>query len=60
MITIGKFIGKSSCGFITGNKYSIRLIWKYGYFWVISLDGLGRCPYTSAKSLAKNWEIPAK
>jgi hypothetical protein len=59
-IYTGKFIGKSSCGFITGRSYRIHLTWAHGYYWINSLDGPGRCPYSSAEALAKNWEIPAK
>ena len=56
----GKFIGKTSRGFVTGRMYLIRLSWDGLYIWIHRVDGPGCCPYTSVKAVAANWEIPAK
>ena len=57
-----RFIGSTSCGFITGFVYYIRIYTDSNdkYVWVKNLRGLGLCPYRSIKTLAENWEIPVK
>lgn len=57
-----KFIGNSSCGFISGFVYHINIYTDDNnrYVWVRDLNGSGCCPYRSIKTLAENWEIPIK
>lgn len=59
---IARFIGRDSCGFIHGRIYHLK-IFTNGYdeyLWVKSKYGKGLCPYSSIKTLAKNWEIPVR
>lgn len=55
-----RFIGSTSCGFISGFTYEIKIYTdkKDKYVWVKDLHGYGICPYSSIDTLAKNWEIP--
>lgn len=57
---LGKFIGNTSCGFISDRVYSIKICTDDNYIWVKNARGWGKCPYRSIHTLAANWEIPTK
>lgn len=59
--TPARFIGETSCGFISGWLYEVRVERRPGspYLWVVDLHSPGRCPYTTVGTLAANWRIPA-
>ena len=66
---IGKFIGKSSMGFINGNTYNIQLkIQKVrkGYYpfcedmtciCIYDKNSKAWCPYQSLEAVLKNWSF---
>ena len=65
-----KIIGQTSCGFVTGRKYRIKITTSVqrikpffsakqtNWLWVFDTCGAAKCPYASIKLLAANWEIP--
>ena len=62
---LGRFIGKTSCGFKHGQLYQVtigngRRTAKEEFVWIVDALGGRRCPYSSIAKLAENWEIPAK
>lgn len=59
--TTARFTGNTSCGFITGWLYEVKVERRRGspYLWVIDLHGPGRCPYGTIKDIAANWRMPA-
>lgn len=60
MKVIGKFIGETSCGFISDWVYEIRIGTdkKNQYVWVKDIHSSACCPYTNIHTLGANWEIP--
>lgn len=60
MNVVGKFIGETSCGFVSGNAYHIKIFQDGPYISVRNRHGTGYCPYSSIQTLASNWEIPLK
>lgn len=55
-----KFIGQTSCGFISNQVYKIKIFTdkQNSYIWVKDLNSSARCPYSNIKTLSENWEIP--
>ena len=62
MKATGRFIGTTSCGFVTGKVYEISITLLCDgagdYIALKDLCGTGYCWYTSIRTLADNWEIP--
>lgn len=60
MKVVGKFIGKTSCGFVTDRVYEIQINTgpKNRYVWVTDLHSSAACPYSNIHTLGENWEIP--
>ena len=54
----GKFIGQTSCGFVTGNVYTVKMKLDGPYISLKDVRGPGYCPYKSIATLAQNWDIP--
>lgn len=55
---IAKFIGTDmSCGFRTGEKYSIRSKCKGSAIILQTYDGTLSCIYASVEAILKNWKI---
>lgn len=57
---MGRFIGKTSCGFQTGTIYRLHIYTKDGKVWAEGTFSGNRCPYDTMSALIKNWEIPVK
>jgi len=57
-----KFIGQTSCGFISNHVYQIKIFTDKNsqYIWVKDKNSRAKCPYSSIKTLSQNWEIPTK
>lgn len=55
-----RFIGKTSCGFVSNKVYRVDMFGDEGYIWIKAKGGHAICPYSNLKTLAENWEIPAK
>lgn len=58
MNVTGRFIGSTSCGFVSGNVYRIKIGADGPYISVRDIHGSGYCPYRSIATLSQNWEIP--
>lgn len=56
----GRFIGETSCGFVWGFVYELNLFTDSKWIWAKDRNSAAACPYSSIKTLAENWEIPAK
>lgn len=56
---IARFIGNTSCGFVTGKVYELEIYTDSKWVWVKDRKGPAQCPYSSIRLLAQNWEIPA-
>lgn len=56
----GRFIGTTSCGFITGKVYRIKIGADGPYISVRDVHDSRYCPYSSIATLSQNWEIPVK
>lgn len=59
-IVQGRFIGNTSCGFVSGQVYDLRLFTKNGFLWAADAHSRAKCPYISIHALSLNWEIPVK
>lgn len=55
-----KFIGETSCGFVSGFVYELEIYTDSRWVWVRDKHSAAQCPYSSMKTLAENWEIPTK
>lgn len=55
----GRFIGQTSCGFVSGNVYHLKMYVDGPYISLRDRRGPGYCPYSSISTLAQNWEIPS-
>lgn len=71
LIVKGRFIGNTSCGFVTNHEYTVKICRcrcvrpffntkADNWLWVFDMHSGARCPYASIKLLADNWEIPVK
>ena len=62
MKIVGKFIGETSCGFVTNQVYQIVISTdtKNQFVWVKDSRSSACCPYTNIYTLAANWEIPTQ
>ena len=56
----GLFIGESSCGFVSGQYYTVSMAFGSNLFWIKDLGSEAVCPYSSIQTLAQNWIIPAR
>jgi len=54
---VAKFVGKTSCGFISGRTYSLFTEVKYNLLWVHDLNSNANCPYKCLETFLKNWRI---
>jgi len=55
-----RFIEETSCGFVSGFVYELQIYTDSRWVWVRDRNSAAQCPYSSIKTLAENWEIPAK
>lgn len=55
-----RFIGETSCGFVSGFVYELQIYTDSRWVWARDRNSAAKCPYSSIKTLAENWEIPAK
>ena len=55
-----RFIGETSCGFVSGFVYELQIYTDSRWVWVRDRNSAAKCPYSSIKTLAENWEIPTK
>lgn len=58
MNVTGRFIGNTSCGFVSGNVYHLKMYTSGPYIILRDRQGSGYCPYSSIANVAQNWEIP--
>lgn len=54
---IAKFVGKTSCGFISGRTYIIYTEVKHNLLWVHDSNSNADCPYKCLETFLKNWRI---
>ena len=52
---VAKFIGKTSCGFITGKVYDIKIYTRDNLIIIEDLQSNATCPYSSIKTVNDNW-----
>jgi len=52
---VAKFIGKTSCGFITGEIYSIKIYTRDNFIIIEDTQSEAICPYSSIKVVNDNW-----
>lgn len=56
-MTVAKFIGKTSCGFVSGEEYYIKTEVKGKYIWLYDCNSSASCPYESMETILDNWKI---
>ena len=54
-----RFIGETSCGFVSGRTYELEIFTDSRWVWVKDKHSGAKCPYASIKALGNNWEIPS-
>lgn len=52
-----KFIGITSCGFISNHIYNIKSEIKNNYIYIYAIGEKGCCPYHNLESFLQNWKI---
>lgn len=60
MKIVAKFIGRTSCGFVSNGTYEIKMKFKDKWIWIYDLHSAARCPYSNINKVAENWRMPVE
>lgn len=57
-VVTAQFVGRTSCGFVTGRYYEIEVSAGLGgCLCVQEVRGHGFCPYSTLENLKSNWRV---